>query len=250
MNVSNTIVVSTVYGQMLINRYDINQSNTLIKTGKAWDYSKIELIKLLSRTSPPNGVFLDIGANFGCYALAISEEVKNSGGVVHAYEAQREIAYLICGSVALNAMSNVFVHNVCVGNGVTDIDIPKFNYHEPLNFGSVEFKDRQAEQLSQSRGQSTEKVRQIRIDDSNFENVRFMKIDVEGMEEDVLIGATKTIENSNPICLIEYIKSDRNFLVEYFKTRNYRIWDLQGDFLCVSKTNESLSNLNFPEVGI
>ena len=147
-------------------------------------------------------------------------------------------------------MSNVVVHNVCVGNGVTDIDIPKFNYHEPLNFGSVEFKDRQAEQLSQSRGQSTEKVRQIRIDDSNFENVRFMKIDVEGMEEDVLIGATKTIENSNPICLIEYIKSDRNFLVEYFRARNYRIWDLQGDFLCVSKTNESLSNLNFPEVGI
>ena len=43
----------------------------------------------------------------------------------------------------------------------------------------------------------------IKIDDLNYKNVSFMKIDVEGAELLVLKGAINTIKNSRPIIMIE-----------------------------------------------
>ena len=44
---------------------------------------------------------------------------------------------------------------------------------------------------------------EIIIDDLNYKNVSFMKIDVEGAELFVLKGAINTIINSRPIIMIE-----------------------------------------------
>jgi len=113
------------------------------------------------------------------------------------------------------------------------VDIPRFDYHQELNFGSIEFSENQAEKLAQERLPSTEKVSQTRIDDCDFRNVKFIKIDVEGMESTVLEGAKETIERENPIVLIEYIKSDKTKLAEFFVKRDYRVWIWGGDYLCV-----------------
>ena len=155
---------------------------------------------------------------------------------------------MICGSLALNSISNCFVHNVCVGNSNVDIDVPKFNYHEVLNFGSIEFNERQSEQLSQERGVSSEKVKQIKIDDSPLDNVRFIKIDVEGMEADVLLGAENTIEKSRPLCLVEILKSDKNFIADFFSSRDYQLWEWGSDFLCIPKSLAGYFNITLKEV--
>ena len=43
----------------------------------------------------------------------------------------------------------------------------------------------------------------FKLDDFQFQKVSFIKIDVEGFEKKVLAGATKLIEDSNPIIVIE-----------------------------------------------
>lgn len=245
-----SIIAPTVYGQMIINRHDINQSGALIKTGKPYDFHQIEFAIEIAKTAPENSIFLDIGANFGCYSLALANEVQKINGVVHAYEAQRAIAYMLSGTLALNGLENCIVHNVCVGDSNESIDVPRFDYHSPMNFGSIEFGESQNEILSQMRKESTEKVNQIRIDDSNFINVRYMKIDVEGMEESVLNGAISTIDKSRPIVQIEHIKSNKYEIQKFFINRDYRVWTWGSDYLCISRNEANGLNLPLNEISL
>lgn len=213
MAIPYTIKVPTIHGDMLINRYDINQTTALVKTGAALDHQQIDVAQKICRLAENGSVMLDIGANFGSYALSCARTLAAKGGQAHAFEGQRILAYMICGSTVLNSLENLFVHHACVGNSHDDIPIPSFDYSKVMNFGSIEFGETQKEKLHQERGASKEVVRQVRIDDFSFEKVCFIKIDVEGMELSVLDGARETIQQSLPVIQIETLKSDVNSIL-------------------------------------
>ncbi|WP_134169840.1 FkbM family methyltransferase [Paraburkholderia caballeronis] len=248
MKLPYTIVLPTVYGQMLVNRHDINQSNALIKTGAAYDVRQIEIASFLCERAPSGSVMLDIGANFGAYSLSCARALMPNGGSVHAFEGQRMLAYMICGSAAINSIENLYVHHACVGNGVEDIPIPHFDYHSEMNFGSVEFGAHQTERLHQPRLPSTENVPQIRIDDMDYRQICFAKIDVEGMEYDVLVGASKTFERERPVALIEYIKSDKAQLANFFLQLDYKVWTWGSDLFCVPREKEASLGIELPAI--
>jgi FkbM family methyltransferase len=186
---------------------------------------------------------LDVGANFGLFALACARALQPLDGAVHAWEGQRMLSYMIAGSAALNSLENLFVYHACVGNSTDPVPIPRFDYFQPMNFGSVEFGATQLESLDQKRQVSTESVQQVRLDDLSLENVCLMKIDVEGMEETVLDGCVETIERSRPIVLIEYLKSDASQLAEFFRERKYVVHVYNGDFLCIPR-GQTINGLN------
>lgn len=241
--ISYSVLVDTIYGKMHVNRYDINQTNALIKTGAAIDAAKINMAVQLCEFAPPDAIILDIGANFGTYSLACAKALSAKNGLVHAYEGQRIISYMLASSVALNAYENVFVHNQCVGDSAEPVALPKFSYDSPMNFGSVEFGPSQRERLDQERQESIEMVDQIRIDDQNYRGVFFVKIDVEGMEDQVLAGAVQTIERERPVCLVEYMKSDAAALADFFIPRRYSVFNFDGDFLCIPEEFKVAVNL-------
>lgn len=237
MAIPYTINVPTLHGDMLINRYDINQTTALVKTGAALDHQQIDVAQKICRLAEQGSVMLDIGANYGSYALSCAKTLEEKGGHVHAFEGQRILAYMICGTTVLNSQENLFVHHACVGNSHDDIPIPRFDYNKVMNFGSVEFGDSQKEKLHQERGESKEVVRQVRIDDFSFEKVCFMKIDVEGMELNVLDGAFETIQKSLPVIQIEILKSDVNAIVKKINTlsTSYNICQYGPyDILCMT----------------
>src|SRR2546430_15676743 len=147
-----SIVVPTVYGQMIVNRHDINQSGALLRTGKSPDNKEIELWATIASALSPDAVVVDAGANFGSFALGISRRI-GPRGAVHAIEAQRVIFNMLAGSVALNSHLNVYCYNVALGDHEGQIEIPQFDYSKPLNFGSIEFGPQQTEKLAQPRGQ-------------------------------------------------------------------------------------------------
>jgi hypothetical protein len=136
--VSFAAIVPTAYGQMLVNRYDINQTNALFKTGMAIDHGEIKMLAKLLDKGRPDPVVIDVGANFGTYTLAFASYVGPRGRV-YAFEPQRLIYYMLAGSVALNSLTNVHCFNVAVGDHEDLIDVPQFDYSKPMNFGSVEF---------------------------------------------------------------------------------------------------------------
>jgi hypothetical protein len=63
----------------------------------------------------------------------------------------------------------------------------------------------------------------VSIDSLALERLDFVKIDVEGMEIDVLRGARATLERCKPIVMAEVIKSDLQGLVAYLQGLGYEV---------------------------
>ena len=63
------------------------------------------------------------------------------------------------------------------------------------------------------------------VDSFDFEDVGFIKVDVEGNEYDVLMGAEKTIDRFSPTCMIEcypkFSKIPDSNIYNFFNSRNY-----------------------------
>lgn len=247
MTVPFTIKVSTIHGDMLINRFDINQTNALVKTGAALDAEQIDVAQGICEVAEEGSIMLDVGANFGVYALSCAQTLKNKGGSVHAFEGQRILSYMIGGSTVLNGIENLYVHHACVGNSYDEIPIPRFDYNRVMNFGSIEFGDSQKEKLSQERGVSNELVKQVRIDDFNFEKVCFIKLDVEGMENKVISGAVETIKKSMPVMQIEILKSDKDEIVRMVReiSDDYLVCQYgKYDIFCMDKNKLDFYGVN------
>lgn len=256
MDVPYSIVVDTAYGKMIINRHDLNQTEALLRTGLSVDHDDITLLQsVLAAAGEGPKVFLDIGANFGTYALAMAPAV-GAGGTVHAFEPQRIIYNMVAGSVALNALENVYVHNVAVGDATGQVEIPQFDYSKAMNFGSIEFgASEQGEPLDQQRGHDparAEYVPVVAIDDYGFDRVDMMKIDVEGMEPLALDGALDTIRRCRPVIYMEAIKCDYVAQAQRLKDEGYRVFIVKINILCIPHTLAELAgrlaNLGFTEI--
>ncbi len=232
-----TCVVPTMYGQMLVNRHDINQTNALFKTGLAFDHADIMMVAQALQLLGTDLTMLDVGANFGTYSIALCRLV-GPNGKIHAFEPQRLIFNLLVGSVAINSITNVYCHNVALGDHEGRVEIPQFDYNQPLNFGSVEFGAEQGEPLAQVRGHDPVKVEYVpltTIDRLEFPQVHFMKIDTEGMELSVLKGAEQTIRRCRPVLFVEHMKNDHDTLLAAISKLDYVVYEGHINFLCIPK---------------
>jgi len=73
------------------------------------------------------------------------------------------------------------------------------------------------------QGKTHENIKTIKLDDFK-EEVDFMKIDVEGMENLVLEGSKKLVINYRPFLFIELFKSKLENVIEFFKNKDYNIY--------------------------
>lgn len=245
-----TVVVPTVYGQMMLNRYDINQTDSLFKKGLALDHEEIMMLGQLMQGLKTDLTFLDIGANFGTYSIALARAV-GPRGKVHAFEPQRLIYNLLVGSVALNSFTHVHCHHMAVGDHVGRIEIPQFDYNRPMNFGSIEFSGDQRERLVQTPANDPTRIEYVpltTIDSFEFEHAHLMKIDAEGMELQVLDGAINTIRRCRPVIYVEFIKADRELLRQKIAAENYVIYVNGINFLCIPGELSNRIQIQYPQV--
>lgn len=212
------VVISSDFGPIIININDSVIGKRISQTGY-WATDDIQLIKsLLEVQIGRQGAvrMYDVGANIGTHSLALAKSLQDSISI-RAFEAQRQVFNMLCGTMALNGLSNVFCHNNAV-SAVADelLEIALLDYHTPNNFGALELiPPRRSDQQHVSRPLK-EVVRTLRLDDFD-EKVDFIKIDVEGMEDKVLMGADRTIRAHRPMLFIEVHKTDAQFVVDYFR---------------------------------
>ena len=242
------MIVPTVYGQMLVNRHDINQTEALVKTGAALDHAEIVLLAQVLQIIGGDLTFVDIGANFGSYSLALSRHV-GPGGRVHAFEPQRILFNMIAGTVALNSLTNVFCHHAALGDTEGRVEIPQFDYSKPMNFGSIEFTAEQREPLHQRRSydpRRAEFVQLTTLDKLAFEKVHLIKIDAEGMDEQILRGAVETIRRCRPVLYIEFLKSHKAGLHRQITALGYGVHENGINFLCIPDEMKDRIRINQP----
>mgnify|MGYP002408841942 CR=1 FL=1 len=146
------------------------------------EYNPDETEMILSLAS---GRCLDIGANFG----VIGQALESVGHLVEYFEPQRDIVRFV-----LSKNVNGRIHNTAVGRLPGTTTMPYVSFGSRANYGGL------------GCGSGSVSVPVTTIDSFGYDDVGFMKIDVEGFEEEVLHGASETIARCNPIM---YIEDDR-----------------------------------------
>ena len=127
------------------------------------------------------------------------------------------------------------------------LKIPNPNYVVPSSFGSLELRQRQGNEFigQPIDYENTVKVRKLRLDEFGLPRVDLIKIDVEGMELEVLEGASEMIDQSRPIMLIEKIKADAGKLRQWLESRGYAVTEAGINFLAIHRSDKTLTE--FPQ---
>jgi FkbM family methyltransferase len=149
------------------------------------------LTAVFERYCRPGMTVVDVGANLGYFSLLASKLVGADGRVV-ALEPNSENCRLLLSSLRLGGISNVELFPVAAG------EAPGWAYyvtHVGSNGGLVDDGD-----LLSRFGNV---VPTFRLDDLVQGKVDLLKMDVEGAEGRVVLGATRIIENDRPIVTTE-----------------------------------------------
>ncbi len=243
MKVSQThplpfVLAASDLGPMIVSRLDYAQSAQggfygvgfqILHTG-SYDATEVEDVKAILRslrTLRGDGVVaLDCGANIGVHSLAMAKEMIGWGEVL-AFEAQERLFYALCGNIALGNFFNVRALWTAVSDRPGTIEIPKVDYLRHGSYGSLELRhSAKTEYIGQSVSYATKDMTVVActsIDHFAFPRVDFIKLDVEGMELEVLAGARETIIKYKPILLIEWIKVGQPAIRDFLVPLGYQI---------------------------
>jgi FkbM family methyltransferase len=132
----------------------------------------------------PGDIAIDVGANVG-YISAVAASLVGPSGEVHGFEPLKECYERLRVLQTLNPQYKFVFNNVALGQKQGSLSIS----YEPRG-GS-----RNASLVEESAGSTKLQVPVVRLDDYIFrhilqpERIKFIKIDVEGFEFPVLLGA-------------------------------------------------------------
>ena len=152
-----------------------------------------EILKIIKQNLRSDSVFLDIGANIGQHSLYASRFVEN----VYAFEPIKKLYDQFMESCHINQIDNIYIYNHALGN--EEKILPIFGNSGNMGASSL---------VTTENRKKIQDIQIKRLDDivseSGIKIIDFIKLDVEGFELDVLLGAQQTIEKYKPILLIEY----------------------------------------------
>lgn len=202
----------------LVPYFDVNIGNAIKNQGSMNHYQSYHMQMLVREGDK----VVDAGANLGCYTVALAQAVGPSGRVF-AFEPFRWLHQVLTANVALNGLTNVWPVQAALGRAreILPLVPPQLRFFSSP--GGVHVQN-QSEQIAGMRqhesfqlydllAREPEHVRVVRLDDllldaeesqwwglpAPVEDVRLLKVDVEGMEVAVMEGAAALIQAFRPI---------------------------------------------------
>ena len=168
--------------------------NAIIKFWLTWDYSDWLKLSLYycdvvdTQIFPfyDNEVFVDCGSYIGDTVLQYANTVNNKHKRIYTYDISS--ASIREMNKNLENLSNVVIRHSGTGDKNTNMDMIGLNQPHGGNRLATE----EASPLA------VERVKVVRLDDDINEEVTFLKIDVEGMDKETLIGAKNIVEKYHP----------------------------------------------------
>ena len=171
---------------------------------------------LLRAMAKPGMCIVDVGANCGSHAVRLAKIVGANGRVV-AIEPQPPVFQELAATMALNSLTNVDCYPYILTDKNGFATIPAMNYNLENNFGGMAMNE---------SAHAGAVVPSRRFDDIYaLPRLDIMKIDVEGMELDVLKGAAESVRRFKPMIYLENDRKDRSQpLLEWLFAEDYRLW--------------------------
>lgn len=161
-----------------------------------------ELEMVRDAASLNEGLMVDVGANIGNHSLFWAA----SGHAVAAFEPDATLTSCLEASALLNKMSALSVHSVAVG---AEPGKCRLREVEPTNIGM--------QQAVVGEGD----IPVVRLDDMGLAGVGTLKVDVEGMELDVLQGASAIIDRDKPNIYVEAVGEQHARVTELLEMSGY-----------------------------
>jgi len=150
----------------------------------------------LEKVLSPGKVFIDVGANFGVYTL-VASKLAGAAGKVIAIEPTAQSFAVLRQNIALNHLANVRAFRVAL----TQTRGKAWLYHgwDPVgnSLGMDPLRGDEGEEVQ------TESLDNL-LEENSIDRVDVIKVDVEGAEELVLRGATRTLITYSPVVIFEF----------------------------------------------
>jgi FkbM family methyltransferase len=161
-----------------------------------WGASEPKLLRPFRTLLRPGMTVLDVGANFGWYTGLFSRLVGPQGRV-HAFEPLPSAFAEAQGTVELNSLAQAEVHNVGVSDKVSS-----------LVFRVDPDRSETASALESAVGATEFRCATTTLDsfvqEQGLAQVDLLKVDVEGLEFEVLQGAAHLLQTHRPILSLEF----------------------------------------------
>lgn len=229
------------YGYILYNKHDFYVGRSVEHYGE-WSLAETELFQQFCR---PGHYVVEVGAHIGTHTLALARMVGAPGpaqgptppidrldvapvagnrGMVFAFELQRLLAQTLAANVALNSLTNVHTYHLGVGREAATVWLrDNIDCFSDRNFGGFSMKV-----LTCSEEDPCPKypVTIVRLDDFYHQpRLDLLKVDVEGMEDDVLRGAAGVIHRHRPVIYLENDRKEKSAaLIELICSYGYRLF--------------------------
>mgnify|MGYP001284461420 CR=1 FL=1 len=178
-----------------------------------FDENKEKELFQLDQLVLKKGNAIDIGCNKGLYSYALSKQKKISK--VYSFEPNKyilkDLIYYKCKKIKIYnfALSDV--------NKKKQLIIPYYKKYELDGWATLEkniYLNTNFKEFKRIR------IETKKLDNFNFKNISFIKIDVEGHELKLLKGATHIFKTYNPDCLIEVKKGNLLKVKKFFNEIN------------------------------
>jgi len=156
-----------------------------------WANREVQLFQTLLR---PGSIVLEAGANLGAHTVPLARWVGPVGRV-YAFEPMLFSHQLLCANLVGNGISNVRTHQAALGQAITELSFPVFDpvAGGPNNYGGV----------SMAIEGETAPCLATTVDRLDLSRLDLLKIDVEGGEREVVLGAMGTIARTRPFLFVE-----------------------------------------------
>jgi FkbM family methyltransferase len=191
----------------------------------------------------------DLGANIGCHSLVWARALENRVTIC-AVEAQPRIFQMLCGNIALNNRFEITPLNAAIGGQDGEITFPVPDYDTAATFGSLELR---GTHRSENIGQDLSESDTVTVALKTLSALQpgpsdFIKLDIEGMEEEALLTQEEFLDAHRPVVFCEHIKSNARALTDGFKRIGFQSFVVGINLLFVRPESRLMETVIAPRL--
>lgn len=197
-------IIETKFGNFVIDEYDMIGS--CIKHYKIWEP---HLYELYSQIITPDSYCIDAGANIGYHSI----QFGNLGKKVYSFEPQSYIYNQLCANVLFNDLDNVIeTYRLGLGDKKEKQQLWNIEHertdetntsHNWGGRGIIQDILGEKNRATKNEFRQEDIIEIIPLDSLEIPKCDFMKVDIQGYEYNMFVGANKLITTFKPIIFLE-----------------------------------------------
>ena len=234
--VHRNVLLSCDHGLMIVNRFDCNSEQVghgqwLLDHGNTSTIEAANCYNSIKEYSEP--IIFDIGANIGTFTTWMARAFPN--GKIYSFEPQRAVFQMLSGNAAINNLYNVYTYNIGLGKENTKVEFDEPNYFQKNDFGTFSLVENIITEKTKNKIVVQIQTLDWFLEYYKIPKVHLLKIDVEGMDLDVLSGGYNTIKKHLPVIFIEHCDNRKSIIdpiKEFLDQFDYAYQMIGNNVLC------------------